>query len=69
MCVSYRGLNKVTKIYKYPITRCDMAITIFEISSTGIYFTTVDAKQDYHQISVRECDVDILALFGPDNKK
>ena len=26
MCVSYRGLNKVTKPFEYPIGRCDDAI-------------------------------------------
>ena len=67
--MSYRGLNKVSKIYKYPLPRCDMAITIFEIGSTCIYVNTVDAKQGYRQISVRECDVDKLAFFVPDNKK
>ena len=28
ICVSYHGLNKVTKLYEYPIPRCDMATTI-----------------------------------------
>ena len=69
MCVSYRGLNKVTKLYECPIPRCYMAITIIELGSTGIYFIIVDAKQGYHQIAVRKCDVEKLAFFGPDNKK
>ena len=68
MCVSYNGLNKATKIYEYPIPRCDMAITIIELGSTGIYFITVDAKQGYHQITVRDFDVEKLAFFGSDNK-
>ena len=57
MCVSYRGLNKVTKIYEYPIPRRDMAVTIFETSSSKMWIITVDAKQGYYQISVRECDI------------
>ena len=46
-----------------------MAITIIELESPGIYFITVDAKQGYHQIDVRDCNVDKLSFFGPDNKK
>ena len=69
ICVSYRGLNKVTKLYEYPIPCCDMDITIFDIGSTGIYFITVDAKKGYHNITVRECDVEKLAFFGSDNNK
>ena len=54
ICVSYCGLNKVTKLYTYHILRCDMAITIMEFVSTGICFITVDAKQGYHQIAVKK---------------
>ena len=68
MCVSYCGLNKITKLYECPIPRCNMAITIIELGSTGIYFIKVDAKQGYHQVAVRACDVEKLAFFGPDNK-
>ena len=65
MCVSYRGLNKVTMLYKYPIPRCDMAITTMELGSTGIYFIMVDAKQGYHQIVMIKCDAEQLAFFDP----
>jgi len=30
MCVSYRGLNKVTRPFEYPIPRCDDAIGFFK---------------------------------------
>ena len=40
-----------------------------ELGPTGIFFITVDAKQGYHQIAVRACDVEKIAFFGPDNKK
>ena len=69
MCVSYRGINKVTELYEYPIHRCDMAITIMELGSTGIFFITVDAIQGYHQIAVKAYDVEKIAFFGPDNKE
>ena len=41
MCVSYQGLNKVTKVYKYEIPRCDMAVTIFEVGSSKLWIITV----------------------------
>ena len=69
LCVSYRGLNRVTKLFEYPIPRCDIAVTIFESGSGRMWIITVDAKQGYHQIKVRECDVEKLAFFGPDDKK
>ena len=58
MCVSYRGLNKVTKIYELPIPRCDMAVTIFQTGSSKLWIITVDAKQGYHQVTVQECDIE-----------
>ena len=69
MCISYRGLNKITKVYGYPIPRCNIAVTIFEVGSSKMWSITVDAKQGCHQISLRECDVEKLAFFAPDNKK
>ena len=44
VCVSYRGLNKVTNLYKYHIPWCGMGIMIFQIGSAGSYFITVDTK-------------------------
>ena len=69
MCVSYLGINEVTKFYEYPIPRCDTAITIFQIGSSGIYFVIMDTKQGCHHIAVREYDVEKLTFFGPDHKK
>ena len=54
---------------EYHILRCDMALTLMELGSTGIFFITVYNKQGYHQISVRACDVEKVTFFGPDNKK
>ena len=34
-----------------------------------MYIITVDAKQGYHKVTVRECGVEKLALFAPDHKK
>ena len=69
MCVSYRGLNNVTKVYEYPIPRCDMAITIVEVDSSKMWIITGDTKQGYHPISVRECDIEKLVFFTPDNRE
>ena len=69
MCVSYRGLNKVTKIYEFTIPRCDMAVTIFENESSKMYIITVDTKKGYHQVTVQECDVEKLVFFAPDHNK
>ena len=48
-----------------------MDVTIFEVGSSKMRIITVVAKQGYHQISVRECDIDIkkLTFFAPDNRK
>jgi len=69
MCVSYRGLNKVTKPFEYPIPRCDDAIHIFQVGSCQIWVITVDARQGYHQVCVRAIDREKLAFFSPDDKK
>ena len=69
MCVSYRGLNRVTKPFEYPIPRCDDAISIFQVGSCLIWIITVDARQGYHQVRVRQFDMEKLAFFAPDDKK
>ena len=52
MCVSYRGLKKVTEHFEYPTPRCDNASTPILVGSYTIYIINVEAKQGYHQISV-----------------
>ena len=69
MCVSHRGLNKVTNIYEFPISRCDMVVTISQTGSSKLWIITVDAKKGYHQVTVRECDIEKLVFFVPDHKK
>ena len=36
MCVSYRRLNPVTKLFQHPIPRCDDAIIILGIGAGDI---------------------------------
>ena len=69
MCVSYRGLNAVTKPFTFPIPRCDDAISSLNVGPGDIWIITVDARQGYHQISVRNSDREKLAFFGPDGEK
>ena len=69
MCVSYRQLNSVTRPFEYPIPRCDDAISIMVVGSSCIWIITVDARQGYHQVSVRRCDREKLAFFAPNHKK
>ena len=69
MCVSYRGLNKVTNPFEYPIGRCDAAIEDVGDGHGRVYFISLDAAQGYHQIKVRDKDKPKLAFFGPDDKK
>ena len=69
MCVSYRKLNSVTKPFQYPIPRCDDAISIMIVGTNCIWIITVDARQGYHQVSVRKIDREKLTFFAPDYKK
>ena len=71
MCVSYRALNAVTKPFTYPIPRCDNAVGSLGIIVMGdnIMFVSLDAKQGYHQISVKKSDREKLAFFSPDGTK
>ena len=48
MCVSYRGLNKVTNPFEYPIGRCDAAIEDLGDGSGFLYFISLDCAQGYN---------------------
>ena len=69
MCVSYRKLNSVTKPFQFPIPRCDDAINILGYGAGKIWIISLDARQGYHQVSVRAIDREKLAFFAPNNKK
>ena len=68
MCISYRGLNRVTKIFAYPISRCDSSIEDMGDCVGVIFCIRLDAKQGYHQVKVKEANQEKLAFFGPNNK-
>ena len=70
MCVSYRKLNSITRPFEYPIPRCDDAVDCLGTCiGNKILFISLDAKQGYHQVKVRDSDKEKLAFFSPDNKK
>ena len=56
MCVSYRRLNAVTKLFQFPILRCNDAITILGTGAGEVWVISLDAHQECYQISVRKID-------------
>ena len=46
-----------------------MAVMIFQMGSSKMWVITVDAKQGYHQVMDRECDIEKLAFFAPNHNK
>ena len=69
LCVSYRALNAVTLLLKFPILRCSGSIEDLGVSYGKLYFISLDDRFGYHQIRVRECDQEKLAFFTPEGKK
>ena len=69
MCISYRRLNAITKPFQFPIPRCDDAISILGSGAGDIWIISLDARQGYHQVSVRKADREKLAFFAPDDRK
>ena len=69
MYVSYRKLNSVTKPFQFPIPRCDDAVMIMGWGAGKISIISLDARQGYHHVSVREVDREKLAFFAPNDRK
>ena len=59
-CVDYRGLNKITKIDRYPLPHIDELLETFR---TANWFTTLDLASGYWQVEMNEADKEKTAFI------
>lgn len=55
MCINYHELNKVTTKNPYPLSGID---DLFDQLQRTNYFSNIDLRSSYHQICVKEGDVE-----------
>ena len=64
MCISYRALNCITKPFQFPIPKYDDSAYVLGNGSVLIFIVALDARQGYHQITVKPCDQEKLAFLS-----
>eukprot|EP00957_Ditylum_brightwellii_P192994 14694710-Ditylum_brightwellii.AAC.1 len=67
LCVSYRKLNQVTRLFAFPIPWCDNAVE--RIDTLACYFIAIDLDSGYWQMTAEPEAAHCLAFFTPRGKK
>nr|GEX18702.1 putative reverse transcriptase domain-containing protein [Tanacetum cinerariifolium] len=61
MCIDYRELNRLTVKNRYPLPRID---DLFDQLQGSSFYSKIDMRSGYHQLSVREEDIPKTAFMA-----